>query len=101
MSCVVDFNAIHNELTLGQKEYFFKSVVDFVLFDPDASHEPIHFFELDSKYHDSEKAKRNDGMKNAIFLAAGIKLIRIRAFESSEADRSSFSEVLRDLINAN
>src|SRR3546814_2318954 len=59
MSCVVNFNAIHNELKLGQKEYFFKSVVDSVLFALDASQEPLHLFEFDRQEHDKEKHKRN------------------------------------------
>lgn len=98
MSCVVDLNAIREGLTYEETEYFFKAVIDFVLYDPMSGHEPLHFFELDSKFHESEKAKRNDTLKNAIFNAAGIKLIRIRSFEASEKTVANYRKMVLDLI---
>jgi hypothetical protein len=98
MSCVVDLNAIRESLSYEEKEYFFKAVIDFVLYDPMSGHEPLHFFELDSKFHDSEKAKRNDTLKNAIFSAAGIKLIRIRSFEVSETAIANYKKMVLDLV---
>lgn len=99
MSCVVDLNAIREELTASERDYFFKAVIDFVLYDPLSGHEPLHFFELDSQYHDSEKARINDNLKNSIFNAAGIKLIRIRALEASESTVSNFKKMVLDLIS--
>lgn len=98
MSCVVDLNAIREALTYEEMEYFFKAVIDFVLYDPMSGHEPLHFFELDSKFHESEKAKRNDTLKNSIFNAAGIKLIRIRSFEASETTVANYRKMVLDLI---
>ena len=98
MSCVVDLSAIRDALSASEREYFFKAVIDFVLYDPTSGHEPLHFFELDSKFHDSEKAIQNDAFKNAILDAAGIKLIRIRALQASETTVANFKRMVLDLI---
>jgi hypothetical protein len=98
MSCVVDLRAIRDALSDSEREYFFKAVIDFVLYDPASGHEPLHFFELDSKFHDNEKARQNDAFKNAILDAAGIKLIRIRALQTGEATVANFKKIVLDLI---
>lgn len=101
MSCAIDIDAIRDSLSPEEREYFFKAIIDFVLYDPKTGHEPIHFFELDSKYHDGEKARRNDALKNSIFSAAGIKLVRIRAFVANETTASDFKKLVLDLVTEN
>jgi hypothetical protein len=98
MSCVIDIDAIREAIPLEAREYFFKAVIDFVLYDPHAGHEPIHFFELDSKFHDGERARRNDALKNSILGAAGVKLVRIRAFSETDATTANFKKLIVDLI---
>ncbi len=69
-----------------------------MLFDPAEGHEPIHFFELDSKFHDTAEAKLNDRLKNEICVAANVKLVRIRAFNASERTVDAFAGLVRELL---
>lgn len=98
VSCVIDLNRIRKDLTAAEIDYYFKSILDFVLFDPLNNYEPIYFFELDSKFHDSDSARRNDGMKNAICRAAGVKLVRLRSSLISETEVDNFKKLVIDLI---
>lgn len=65
-------------LTNEQREFYFKGVVDFVVYDPTDGHMPKFFFEVDSFYHDRHEAIVRDEKKNGIFNAANIQLYRIR-----------------------
>ncbi len=59
---------------------------------------PMYFFELDSPFHDNIRARGNDAMKDAIFLAANVKLMRIRAYTAEEATVSKFKELVFELM---
>jgi len=101
LSSIINFEGIQKDLSSAQKNYFFRAVIDSVVFDAVDGYKPMYFFELDSHYHDSGKAKENDDMKNAIFEKANVKLIRIRAYESEEATVKKFQglvlEIMRDI----
>ena len=101
VSCILDFDAIKHKLSTKQKDYFFRSIIDCVVFDASDRYRPLYFVELDSNYHDNDNAKTNDSMKDAIFLAANVKLIRIRGHETQSTTVNSFHklvlEVMRDL----
>jgi len=101
LSCIINFDAIQKHLNPAQKNYFFRAVIDSVVFDAINGYQPMYFFELDSHYHDGDKAKENDNMKNKIFEIANVKLIRIRAHEAKETTIKKFQElvleVMRDL----
>ncbi|MBV1911851.1 MAG: DUF2726 domain-containing protein [Kangiellaceae bacterium] len=101
LSSVIDFDAIKNDMNAFQKEYFFRSVIDSVVFDSGNGYIPMHFVELDSVFHDNEKAQKNDKLKDEIFEIANLKLVRIRPFEREDASIESFKrlviEVMRDL----
>lgn len=101
LSCVLNFDAIKNELTTKQKDYFFKAIIDSVVYDTDEGYNPMYFIELDSSYHDSDHSKINDRMKDDIFKAANVKLIRIRAHDIKEITVNKFkklvTEVMREL----
>lgn len=97
LSCVLDFNAIKNKLTTKQKNYFFKAIIDSVVYDTD-EYDPIYFIELDSIYHDSENSKTNDKMKNDIFKAANVKLIRIRAYDIKEITVKKFKKLVKEVM---
>ena len=99
MSCVIDFEAVEKKLTQEQKGYFYKSVIDFVIFDPQQGFEPINFFELDSSFHDTDKAKHNDQLKDSIFAAADVKLVRIRAYNQKETTVDEFKTLVLDLMS--
>ena len=97
-SVTIDFDAIKSKLSAEARAYYFKALFDCVLFDPNADYVPLHFFELDSSYHNQSAAQVNDQMKNAICTAANVKLIRIRAFSIEETSIDAFAQLLRELI---
>jgi Protein of unknown function (DUF2726) len=98
VSVTINFEAVKGKLSEEARSYYFKALFDCVVFDPGADHTPLHFFELDSSYHSSAPAQSNDRMKNAICVAANVKLLRIRAFNAREATVEAFAELLRELI---
>lgn len=98
LSCILNFDAISESLTQPQKDYFFRSVVDSVVFDATNGYKPMHFFEIDSSFHDSERARKNDAMKDAIFEAANTKLIRIRAHEMEETTVEKFQSLVLEVM---
>lgn len=84
VSCLIDYAAVKDSLTAGERSYFFKAIIDTVVFDSNSGYEPKFFIELDSQYHDADAAASNDRMKDNIFKAANVKLIRIRAYDQRE-----------------
>lgn len=98
VSVVIDYNSIKHQLPIDARTYFFKAIFDFVLFDPKDGYEPSHFFELDSKYHDSPEAKQNDQLKNLICNIANVKLVRIRAFDTNEMTAEAFTGLIQELL---
>ena len=98
VSCVIDYQAVKEHLGAEEREYFFKAVVDSVVFDSGNGYEPKFFIELDSHYHDNERAIRNDQMKDAIFQAANAKLIRIRARDQSEVTKEKFKQLVLEVM---
>jgi len=97
LSCVVDFKKIKPHLTQAERDFFFKGIIDCVVFDyHDDLYKPIYFFELDSAYHDEERQKVKDAYKNRIFEVAGKKLQRIRAVNSN-LGRTDFVRLVREL----
>jgi hypothetical protein len=53
LSCVVNFDKLKNSLSQEEKSFFFRGIIDCVVFDQHNDYKPIKFFELDSSYHDS------------------------------------------------
>ena len=100
VSAVVSYDTIKDQLSREEADYFFKSVIDLVVFEPFQSYLPVHFFELDSVWHNSEKAERNDRMKDRIFTVAGLKLLRIRHQTDQEIDEEAFEKLAREIRKA-
>lgn len=98
LSSVLDIEAFKDNLTQKERSYFFKAVVDSVVFDARDSYSPKFFFELDSILHDSAYAKENDAMKDAIFQAANVKLIRIRGFGQKALTVPEFELLVLDVM---
>lgn len=98
MSSVLDFNLIRSSLTRDQEEYFFRAIIDSVVFDPSEHYKPVYFFELDSHFHDNDRARKNDEMKNKIFEAANVKLIRIRAHDLKETSVTKLNELVSEVM---
>lgn len=58
LSSVLDFGAIKKELNDKERDYFFRAVIDSVVFDSSKGYRPMHFIELDSHYHDNKYAQK-------------------------------------------
>ncbi|MBO1897586.1 DUF2726 domain-containing protein [Shewanella sp. BF02_Schw] len=95
---IFDYEQIENSLTKSQQDFYFKGVVDFVVYEPDGLQNPLYFFELDSAYHDNEKAIRNDLLKDAIFESAGIKLHRVRLNGRTLTAKHDFKLIIQNLL---
>ncbi|MCL5426234.1 MAG: DUF2726 domain-containing protein [Gammaproteobacteria bacterium] len=98
VSCVIDYSSIRDILSTEAREYFFKAIIDSVVFDSGKGYEPRFFIELDSHYHDNERAAKNDRMKDEIFKAANVKLIRIRAYDQNEATVERFKKLVLEVM---
>lgn len=98
MSVALNLAAIEPKISATAKSFFFRAQFDCVVVDPTQDYRPLHFFELDSKFHDSMEAKNRDRMKDEICSAAGIKLLRIRAFEHKEATQEAFAQLIREVL---
>jgi len=98
ISSVLDYQAIKEALNSEQKNYFFKGVVDSVVFDARKSYQPMYFIELDSHFHDNSEARKNDGLKNSIFEVANVKLIRIRAYDLKECTVEKYKELIWEIM---
>lgn len=98
VSSVLDFDAIKSSLDRPERDYFFRAIIDSVVFDTNDGYEPRYFFELDSIFHDGEQARKNDAMKDRIFSAANVKLHRIRAHEQRETTVHRFKELVLEVM---
>lgn len=92
ISCLLDAKMIMEYLDQKEKDFFYKGVVDCViyenLYDEEkgyANFKPLYFIELDSMFHDYEKQIENDKLKDSIFGKAGLQIIRIRPKDNSSA----------------
>lgn len=90
LSNIFDFDMIKEHLTGNEKDFYFKGVVDFVVYDPADNHAPKYFFEVDSSFHDKPNAKRLDNLKDSIFDKANIPLYRMRAERGSMTTAHDF-----------
>jgi len=98
LSSVLDINAFKDDLSPKERSYFFRAVVDSVVFDARDSYTPKFFFELDSVHHDSLQAQENDAMKDSIFKAANVKLTRIRGYGSKALTVQEFERLVLDVM---
>ncbi|WP_085706883.1 DUF2726 domain-containing protein [Pseudomonas sp. B35(2017)] len=98
LSCVLDYPAIKDQLSEKARSYFFRGIVDSVVFDVGSGYQPKYFIELDSSFHDDPQAQANDQLKDAIFRAANTKLIRIRPLDAMAASVEEFERLVRELM---
>jgi hypothetical protein len=47
LSCLIEFDKIKSNLSQEERNFFFRGIVDCVVFDQHESYKPIKFFELD------------------------------------------------------
>lgn len=96
LSSIIEFNSIKDALTSPEKDFYFKGIVDCVVFDHQELYQPKFFYELDSIYHDNPEQKQKDNYKDNIFSAAGQKLYRIRRIGESQ-NKGDFIKLIRDI----
>lgn len=96
LSSLVDYERIADRLTGEERRYFFRALVDCVVFDQHDGYRPRFFFELDSPLHDDEARRKKDTHKERILALAGQKLYRIRAHDR-ERRREDFVAMLKAL----
>ncbi len=97
LSSILDFNSIKKFLSSSEKDFYFKGIVDCVVFDHHQElYEPKFFYELDSIYHDTPEQQQKDKYKDNIFSAAGQKLFRIRRIGKNQ-NKGDFIELIRDI----
>ena len=98
LNSVLDYEKIKDILSEEEKTYFFRALIDSVVFDPINSHVPLYFFELDSPYHDNPKQQHRDRLKNRIFEAANTKLHRIRVESADDSTAAAFHKLVSELM---
>jgi hypothetical protein len=98
LSNIFNFDSLRNSINAKERDYFFKAVIDFVVYDPTDLHVPNYFFEVDSHYHDNPAAKVKDSMKDNIFLSANIPLHRVRLLEYTNTPRHEFTAKIKKLL---
>jgi len=96
LSCLVDYERVKAHLDAEERRYFFRGLVDCVVFDQHDGYRPIFFFELDSALHDTEARRAKDRRKERILALAGQTLHRIRKRDAA-AGRSAFVTLLTEL----
>ncbi|ROM19256.1 hypothetical protein BK643_00780 [Pseudomonas protegens] len=98
LSCVLDYSAIKDQLSEKARSYFFHAIIDSVVFDVGSGYEPRYFIELDSSFHDEAQAQANDQLKDSIFRAANVKLIRIRPLNAKASSVKEFEKLVREVM---
>ncbi len=96
LSCLVDYDQVKEHLTGAERQYFFRALVDCVVFDQHDGYRPRYFFELDSSLHDTEEQQAKDRHKERILSLAGQRLHRLRR-RDADAGRAAFVALLREL----
>ncbi len=96
LSCLVDYEHLREHLSGEERRYFFRALVDCVVFDQHDGYRPRFFFELDSPLHDTEERQAKDRHKERILALAGQRLFRIRRREAGTG-RAAFVALLKEL----
>ncbi|MEW6495739.1 MAG: hypothetical protein AB1589_24950 [Cyanobacteriota bacterium] len=96
LTCLINFNKIENRLSPEERSFFFRGIVDCVVFDQHNRYKPIKFFELDSPYHDLPDQKLRDSYKDNILALAGQRLYRIRKTSDNQG-RAEFMKLIREI----
>jgi hypothetical protein len=97
ISCLLNWESLKECLTQDERDYFFKGIVDVVVFDQAEEFKPIYVFELDSPFHDNKDRIQKDKIKNSIFAKAGVKIIRVRK-QDKKVSEKEFVTLIRELL---
>jgi hypothetical protein len=94
---VIDYAQVHPHLTPREKAYFFRALLDCVVFDQHDGYRPRFFFELDSALHDEDERRQKDQAKDRILALAGLQLFRLRKRRRNPG-RAAFVAALKALL---
>jgi len=100
ISCLLNWGLLKYDLTVEEKKYFFTGIIDFVIFDQAEGFKPLHFFELDSPFHDNPDIQKKDKMKDSIFAKAGVKIRRVRK-QDRNINEQEFIKLIREIMKIN
>jgi len=86
--------------TVTNKEfaYFLNSYADFCVVST-MTYVPVVCFELDSKIHDDPDRMRKDNMKDRLFEAGGVPLVRVRFYDQMD-EQQARTEVVKAMQGA-
>ena len=98
LSALVDYDAVKAHLTGEERQYFFRGLVDCVVFDQHDGYRPLYFFELDSALHDTDAQRLKDRHKERILALAGQRLHRIRK-RDADAGSPEFVALLKEVAS--
>lgn len=99
LSAVLDFEVIESRLSRKERQFFFRGLIDCVVFDFQPGLKPLFFFELDSPLHDDSERQERDRLKDRILAAAGQHLFRIRS-RAGTPRREDFVVVIRETLHS-
>ncbi|MEX0600186.1 MAG: DUF2726 domain-containing protein [Rhodothermales bacterium] len=97
LSSLLDFERLKDDLTAAERQYFFRGMVDCVVFDQQDGYRPCYFFELDSPHHDTDPRREKDAMKDRVLALAGRTLYRIRV-KDRRVGRKEFARLLKEIV---
>ena len=97
LSCLVDYERIKDHLTGPERQFFFRGIVDCVVFDQHDGSRPRYFFELDSVLHDTTAQRKKDRHKDRILALAGQTLHHIRK-RDTDTGRVAFVTLLKERL---
>ncbi|XWW48581.1 DUF2726 domain-containing protein (plasmid) [Fibrella sp. USSR17] len=98
VSALVNFEQIKQFLDQNERNYFFKALVDCVVFDAENAFKPFKMLEIDSIYHDNQEQQIKDRMKDKIMAKAGQQLIRIRV--KSRMSENDLTRLIREVTRS-
>lgn len=96
LSSIFEFEKVKDFLSSKEKDFFLKTTIDFVVFEPFRNYFPLYCFEIDSIWHDTKEQKEKDLIKDKIFSISGKKLFRIRKRKES-IDEIEFENLLIEI----
>ena len=95
LNAVIELDLIRHILSEREIRFFYRALLDTVVFDPKNDYLPVLAFELDSPLHDDALQRERDLKKDRILSAAGLRLVRIRP-DRKQLGAKDFLALLRN-----
>lgn len=95
LQAIFSFDRMKELLDSEEFGYYLRASVDFCITST-ATYLPIVAFEADSYWHDTERQKERDAIKDKIFRLGGVSLIRLRPY-GRPSENALRSDVIRSV----